>query len=227
MDIGMTMDELAARLPFERYIPITEAAQILGGGDNRIKSLMEFAMTNGVSLGSHSCPYHPVERTFIKIGLAYELPILTPDTDPSTVTIKSDEVLRRWCLELETLLYSVVNGDLAPRHKVEARFAALNSRAYELKTGSKPTPVDSADSGTTAPVSRWPWGNHHTEALGHLEAAALRFWGSNYDPNDPATAPTNEQVSEWLHKQRKVSKTLSNAMASILRLDGLKTGPRK
>ena len=74
---------------------------------------------------------------------------------------------------------------------------------------------------------RWPWGNHHTELLGHLEAAARRYWGENYVPSDPTTAPTNATVSEWLQTERKVSKTMADSIASMLRPDGLPTGPRK
>lgn len=83
---------------------------------------------------------------------------------------------------------------------------------------------------TTAPRNqdtKWPWGPHHTDALGHLEAAANRFWGSLYDPSDPTTAPTNEMVAEWLRNERNVSKEKAYAIASILRADGLKTGPRR
>ncbi len=81
----------------------------------------------------------------------------------------------------------------------------------------------------TQPVARkgrWPWGDHHTEALGHLEAAASRFW-AGYDSSDTSTANTNAQVSEWLQKERTISKTLADSIASILRLDGLPPGPRK
>lgn len=73
---------------------------------------------------------------------------------------------------------------------------------------------------------RWPWGNHHTEALGHLDAAAKRFW-VNYDPSDPTTASINADVSEWLQVERKVSKTMADSIASMLRADGLPTGPRR
>jgi hypothetical protein len=76
------------------------------------------------------------------------------------------------------------------------------------------------------PSARWPWGNHHTEWLGHLEAAAKRWW-SLYDPTDATTAPTNTNVSDWLQKERGLSQTKADAMASILRPDGLRTGPRK
>jgi len=78
---------------------------------------------------------------------------------------------------------------------------------------------------TTQP-GKWPWGNHHTKLLGHLEAAARRYW-VNHDPQDTDTAPTNSVVSEWLQTERKVSRTMADAIASILRVDGLRTGPRK
>lgn len=72
----------------------------------------------------------------------------------------------------------------------------------------------------------WPWGNHHTENLGHLEAAARRFW-TNYDPSDPTTACKNDDVADWLETNRGISKNMAQAIASMLRADGLKTGPRK
>lgn len=72
----------------------------------------------------------------------------------------------------------------------------------------------------------WPWGSHHTELLGHLDAAARRYW-VNYDPQDNTTAPTNKDVSAWLQNERGLSETMANSIASILRADGLPTGPRK
>jgi len=74
-------------------------------------------------------------------------------------------------------------------------------------------------------AGKWPWGNHETELLRKLAAAAARFYGSNFDPNDIDTAPTNEDVSEWLQAQG-ISKRLADVMASILRQDGLRTGRR-
>jgi hypothetical protein len=74
--------------------------------------------------------------------------------------------------------------------------------------------------------SRWPWGDHNTTMLGHLEAAAKRFW-SNYDPEDSTTANTNATISDWLQSERKVSKTMANSIASMLRPDDLPPGPRR
>lgn len=76
-----------------------------------------------------------------------------------------------------------------------------------------------------ATVGAWPWGSHHTAALGHLEVAARRFW-VNHDPADFSTAPKNTEVSDWLQRERNVTANMANAIASILRMDGLPTGPR-
>ena len=116
------------------------------------------------------------------------------------------------------LLRAVDDDKLPPKERVTARLQALQSRAYELKTGTGPA-------SPTTPAGRWPWGSHHTKALGHLEAAAKQWWFT-YDPDQIDTAPRNQDVIDWLVKEREVSRTLAEAMASILRVDGLKTGPR-
>jgi len=81
-------------------------------------------------------------------------------------------------------------------------------------------------SGVNKVTGHWPWGDHHTELLGHLEATARRYW-QNYDPTDATTAPTNKDVAEWLMNERKLSQKPAEAIASMLRPDGLPTGPRK
>ncbi len=81
------------------------------------------------------------------------------------------------------------------------------------------------ESAKEASSSKWPWGSHETELLRHLAAAANKFW-KNYDKEDDTTAPKNEDVVEYL-KTRKVSERTAEIMATILRADGLPTGPRK
>ncbi len=73
-------------------------------------------------------------------------------------------------------------------------------------------------------VSKWPWGDHETELLRQLAAAAERFW-KRYDPSDRTTAPRNEEVSDWLEMQG-VAKRTATVMATVLRAEGLPTGPR-
>ena len=87
--------------------------------------------------------------------------------------------------------------------------------------------ADLEASSTIVPTEKaiWPWGAHETENLRHLAAAAERYW-KLYNPAEPDTAPRNETVVEWLKAERGVSDNLAKGMASILRADGLKTGPR-
>lgn len=92
--------------------------------------------------------------------------------------------------------------------------------------GSEPVVKIAAPDGPAATATVWPWGSHHTSALGHLAAAAQRFW-VNHDPADSSTAPKNSEVSDWLQTERKVSRNLADSIASILRMDGLPTGPRQ
>jgi hypothetical protein len=76
------------------------------------------------------------------------------------------------------------------------------------------------------PLSReWPWGTYETELLRYLALAANRFW-RNYDPKDPSTAPTNNDVIGWL-VEHGVAKRTAEIMATILRAEGLPSGPRK
>lgn len=70
----------------------------------------------------------------------------------------------------------------------------------------------------------YPWGAHNTKLLTLLSQAAMRFW-QLYDPVDPTTAPTNEQVKDWL-VEKNVPERTAEVMATILRADGLKMGRR-
>lgn len=82
-----------------------------------------------------------------------------------------------------------------------------------------------ASEGQQTGGARWPWGNHETELLRKLAAAASNFWAL-YDPEQKDTAPTNQQVSKWL-QAKGVPERTADAMATILRADGLPTGRRK
>jgi hypothetical protein len=77
-----------------------------------------------------------------------------------------------------------------------------------------------------AQTSKWPWGNYETELLCSLAVAAEEYW-SEYKPEDPTTAPTNEEVVDWLVDNQKISKRTAEVMATILRADNLHPGPRK
>jgi hypothetical protein len=72
---------------------------------------------------------------------------------------------------------------------------------------------------------RWPWGDHSTRRLELLADAAKQFW-STYDPEQSSTAPTNKDVADYLVSKGE-SRSLADAIASILRADDVQPGRRK
>ncbi len=166
------------------------------------KQMLHWGSVRYERTGRPITPIDPVSLLPVPCGKAgknIEWLISLGEADDVLATVgigSASEMVKRWCDWMR-------DGD-----------------AQTLASATQETPP------TPAPVSRWPWGNHHTEALGHLEAAAKRFW-VNHDPTDNTTAPTNKEVAASLQAERKLSKTLAEAIASILRLDGLPTGPRK
>lgn len=139
MTPSMNTEELAALLPLAQHIPVTVAAQILGGGKATVQNLIERVTSGEIFSWSHSSPHTaPSVVTYPKIGLVQELPAVTPDTDPATVLIPSGDVVWCWCRDIEQLL--IPTGDTTTLEaRISARLQALQSRAYELKTGSAPT----------------------------------------------------------------------------------------
>jgi hypothetical protein len=110
------------------------------------------------------------------------------------------------------------------------RIADFTAFATGKRWGNLPDELTSvayavAPEGLQIGGAKWPWGNYETELLQKLAAAADALW-KNYDPAQKDTAPTNQQVSAWLQKQG-VQKRTADAMATILRADGLPTGRRK
>ena len=112
-----------------------------------------------------------------------------------------------------------VNLDLgaSSTHRGYLRVRRTDLDAFMLKHS-----VDPKNTGRNA-GPRWP--DHETKKLTALRLAALKFW-SNYDPEQPDTAPKNEAVIEWLQKEHGIGATPAAEMASILRPEKLRTGPR-
>lgn len=103
----------------------------------------------------------------------------------------------------------------------------LSNFATWLKTTPYKAPAEFPWRPEAMPLSNmdWPWGRHETNLLRKLAAAADRFW-KNYDPSDPTTAPTNQEVIDWLREENVAART-AEIIATILRADNLPTGPRK
>ena len=129
-------------------------------------------------------------------------------------------------------IYKLINGNWL-RNEEETKFEnQLFSRAEVYRWTSanglrsfyafKPAENDQSSS-----MTRWPWGDHHTKLLGNLNLCARKFW-CDYDPANPkGTAPKSAEVILWLINECKVSESIAKAMATLLRPDDLKTGPRK
>jgi hypothetical protein len=86
-------------------------------------------------------------------------------------------------------------------------------------------PLLTTISGGAGSQGGWPWGSYETELLRKLAEAGEEFW-RRYDPTDSTTAPTNKMVEEWLIR-KGVASRIAESMATILRADGLRPGPRK
>ena len=155
-------------------------------------------------------------------------PMLNVTIDPAP--LQSWQEVQRERTELLQQL-GVLQRQQDDREILKLKISALTADVLRLlQEKAALQPQEKIESASTSP---WPWGNHHTELLGHLEAAALEFW-VNYDPqNTKATAPKNETVIAWLmarkvpSKNRKVSNQMATAIATLLRPDDLPTGPRK
>lgn len=85
----------------------------------------------------------------------------------------------------------------------------------ELERLAMPTPMERGS---------WPWGDYTTPLLGHLDAAARRYW-INYDPNE-GNANTKKVVVDWLTK-KGCSQNEAEAIDLILRPKDLPRGPRR
>ena len=75
-------------------------------------------------------------------------------------------------------------------------------------------------------AGKWPWGNHQTAVLEHLEAAANEFWVKYQVSKDIKDAPKNDTVVEWLVATYKQSNSMANSIATMLRPQEIRTGPK-
>lgn len=144
------------------------------------------------------------------------------------VSVQLEKLRHRYFQYDDETTYSDWFADVSKSAFHNQEFARQKIVNWLATTGMKS--VYRFDRGQANPLqtqkSRWPWGDHHTVNLDHLEAAARRFW-VGYDPSDSTTANTNSTVIEWLQTERKVSGKMAEAIATMLRPDGLPTGPRK
>jgi hypothetical protein len=116
--------------------------------------------------------------------------------------------------------------DYIVRLKVFAEWSSRFPRPWSLPpdfpTAASPPAERAAAQANHA--KGWPWGTYETPLLKELAAAAEHFWA---DEPDAKSAPTNDDVSEWLVKRGIASKRNGDAIARILLRPGLPPGPRE
>lgn len=82
---------------------------------------------------------------------------------------------------------------------------------------------------SSAPVARWPWGNHTTPKLELLAEAGERWRlvedGGTYMSGDLKSALRSKVLVAWLI-EKGVGSTVAQSIASMLRPPDLRTGPR-
>ncbi len=71
----------------------------------------------------------------------------------------------------------------------------------------------------------WPWGKYETNLLAKLALAADHFW-KDYDPKN-STPPKQWDVVDWLLEHGVSSRNMAEAIATILRADGLPTRSKR
>ena len=144
--------------------------------------------------------------------------------------IKHIKSVQDWHIDVANMqiksLHEEIQAFYNSTHEVTIEVLEPGGNAKSVEAVETSLPIDRITKVGEKPSSYWPWGNHHTETLGHLEAAARKWWYF-YEPSDPTTAPTNDMVATWLQDERGISKEKARAIASMLRPDGLPTGPRR
>lgn len=71
----------------------------------------------------------------------------------------------------------------------------------------------------------WPWGKYETNLLATLALAADKFW-KDYNPNT-SNPPKQPEVVSWLLRNGAPSNNIAEAIATILRADGLPTRSKR
>jgi len=134
----MTEVELLKRMPLAEYISVTSAAEILGGGRDRVQELLHLIGIGNIPCRSHA-PTAGSTRAIPGLGIVRAMPLLESDTDPDTVFIESNDVLWRWCVDVEAALHSYPDGP--PKEVVEIRFCNLKKRSVEQLLDSSQSPA--------------------------------------------------------------------------------------
>jgi hypothetical protein len=146
---------------------------------------------------------------------------VTLDDLPSDFLLRIEAL--RSSIRANTLKANALNYD--EHMRIDENETRIKTDDFVAWCNAKRLPHNIPGRATPQPTTKWPWGAYETDLLSKMASAAKEWW-STYDPASPATAPTNLEVKNWLIGQG-VSDRVAENMATILRADGLPTGPRK
>lgn len=72
----------------------------------------------------------------------------------------------------------------------------------------------------------WPWGDYETDLLNKIALAVEHFW-KDFDTDSTKSIPKKMEVTDWLVKHGVKSNNIAEAIATIIRPDGLSTRPKR
>lgn len=137
--------------------------------------------------------------------------------------------------QLMTIKHSDREFEICPKHTVITR-ASLESwivnhevPIYRPRRQNAPVSVDKATNATPIIIDAepltLPYHGHRSEGLEFVEEAIEQLW-STYDDDEPATAPTQNEVIEFL-KSKGATKNMAEAVNLVLRPRKLVRGGAK
>ena len=154
------------------------------------------------------------------------------NTESTCEPVALDALPDGFPLRIEALRSAIRTKSIKPVGGIPGKDGLFDENTTRIKTddfvawcAARGVPHNIPNRAVPPPATKWPWGDYETKLLNELAAAVERFW-VRYDPSDSTTAPTNEQVAKWL-MTRDVPERTAKYIATILRPDGLPTGPRK
>ncbi|MCR1827859.1 hypothetical protein NSA60_14330 [Pseudomonas oleovorans] len=124
--------------------------------------------------------------------------------------------------------------NISPTHTIITRAALTNWIESERVQFTKPSksikpaipPAVSVTTIEATPVVALPYHGHTSEGLEFVEDAIKQLW-STYDPEQPSTAPTQEEVINYLKSRGGAGVNMAQAVNLVLRPGKLRQGGRR
>lgn len=178
----------------------------------------DVARVEVISEAMNKAAFSAIRSALGRIDIGTEEPI-------NPLELESIELRKRiaWCRKHSDATisdWSIPDDPTFDRNELARWFAARDFMpAYSFTRATLPEAMQAKLRG------RWPWGNHETLLLQKF-STMMEEWWSDYDPLVPSSAPTNEEVTNWLVGQG-IAKRVAEVMAQMARPEHIPPGPRK